>query len=179
MTATLILVLFALLAFLFFLLKLKGFGSPAIPDATVTDRLRSVDLDAFRNLVNPEEEEFLRSLLPAREFRIIQRKRLRAALDYIGGVSHNAALLLQLGQAARRSPDPRVADAGRQLVDDAVRLRLYSLVAAGKLCARIAFPGHLLEPAGIVDNYQSMSHRAALLGRLQNPAHSALLSKAL
>ncbi len=87
--------------------------------------------------------------------------------------------MLELGQAARRSPDPRVADAARQLVDDATRLRLFSLIATSKLYVRIAFPGTALEPAGIVDSYQTMSHRAALLGRLQNPATAALLSKAL
>jgi hypothetical protein len=103
---------------------------------------------------------------------------LRAAVDYVTGVSQNAAVLLQLGLAARRSPDIRVAEAGRQLVDDAVRLRLTSLLAAGKLYARIVFPGTVLVPAGIADHYQSMSHRAALLGRLQDPAKAALLSKA-
>lgn len=179
MIPTLILVLIAGFALIFFLFRIRGFGVVQIESSKLADRLLTVDLEAFRNLVDPEEEQYLRERLPAAEFRYIQRQRLRAALDYIGGVSHNAGILLHFGQAARLSPDPRVAEAARQLVDDAVRLRLYALVAAAKLCARMAFPGTVLEPARIVDSYQSVSHRAALLGRLQNPANAALLSKAL
>jgi len=179
MTGTLILVVCAALALLFFLLKIRGYGAPPVDESQLAAHLFSVDLDAFRNLVDPDEEQFLRAHLSPSEFRAIQRQRLRAAVDYVAGVSHNAASLLQLGQAARHSPDARVAEAGRHLVDDAVRLRLYSLVAASKLYARMAFPGTVLEPAGIVDYYQSMSNWAALLGRLQNPAKAALLSKAL
>jgi hypothetical protein len=179
MIPTLILVLIAVFALIFFLFRIKGFGAVPIETSKLADRLLTVDLEAFRNLVDPDEEQYLREHLPPAEFRRIQRQRLRAALAYIGGVSHNAAILLHFGQAAHLSADPRVAEAARQLVDDAVRLRLYALVAAAKLFARMAFPGTVLESAGIVDSYQSASHRAALLGRLQNPAHVALLSKAL
>src|SRR5215813_8814 len=138
--------------------------------STVTDRLRAVDLEAFRNLVDPVEAQYLREHLPPREFRAIQRQRMRAALDYVAGVSHNAAILLQVGHGARASTDPRIAKAGRQLVDEAVRLRLYSIVAEAKLCTRIAFAGGGRDSLGIVESYQTMSHRAALLGRLQDPA---------
>jgi hypothetical protein len=179
MIPTLILVLIAVFALIFFLVRIRGLGIAPIETSKLADRLLAVDLEAFRNLVDPAEEQYLREQLPAAEFRYIQRQRLRAALDYIGGVSHNAAILLHVGQVARLSPDPRVAEAARQLVDDAVRLRLYALVATAKLFARMAFPGTVLESAGIVDSYQSASHRAALLGRLQNPTHAALLSKAL
>jgi hypothetical protein len=179
MTVTLILVLCAAFALVFFLFRMKGYGTALVDEATLASRLQSVDLDAFRNLIDPDEEEFLRSNLPPAEFRPIRRQRLRAAVDYVAGVSQNAAVLLQLGLAARLSADPRVADAGRQLVDDAVRLRLYSLVAVAKLYTRIVVPGNVLEPAGLVDGYQSMSHRAALLGRLQNPAQGGLLTRAL
>jgi hypothetical protein len=179
MTITLILVLCAVLALLFFLFRIKGYGAAPLHESSLASRLQSVDLEAFHNLIDPDEEKFLRSNLKPREFRVIQRQRLRAAVDYVAGVSQNAAVLLQLGLAARRSPDIRIAEAGRQLVDAAVRLRLTSVLATGKLYARMVFPGTLMEPAGIVDHYRSMSHQAALLGRLQNPAKAGLLSKAL
>ena len=179
MIPTLILVLIAGLALTFFLFRIRGFRVTLSESSKLADHLLAVDLDAFRNLVDPDEEQYLREHLPPAEFRSIQRQRLRAALDYIGGVSHNASILLRFGQTARLSHDPRVAEAARQLVDDAVRLRLYALVAAAKLCARIVFPDTLLEPVGIVDSYQSVIHRATLLGRLQDPTKAALLSKAL
>jgi hypothetical protein len=179
MIPTLILVLIAGIALTFFLFRLRGFGVAPIESSSLADQLLAVDLDAFRNLVDPDEEQYLREHLPPAEFRPIQRERLRAALDYIGGVSHNAAVLLHFGQAARLSLDPLVAEAAHQLVDEAVRLRLYALVATGKLYARMVFPETILEPIGIVDSYQSLSHRATLLGRLQNPATAALLARAL
>jgi len=176
MTITLILVGFAGLALLFFLFWIRSGGVDAVDESKLSEQLRAVDLEAFRNLIDESEEEFLRTNLLPREFRSLQRMRLRAAVDYVAGVSHNAAVLLQFGQAARRSPDAEVAEAGRQLVDNAVQLRLYALLATCKLYVRIAFPGAALEPAGVVDNYQRLSDGAALLGRLQNPAKRALIS---
>jgi len=177
MIATLILVVIAGLTLFFFVVAIRGYRVAPFESSKVAERLREVDLEAFRNLVDPDEEQYLRVHLPPREFRVIQRRRMRAALDYIGGVSHNAAILLQIGQAARVSSDQRVAEAGRQLVDDAVRLRLYSFVAGAKLCTRMAFAGTGRESLRIVESYQTISHRAALLGRLQNPAKAALLSR--
>jgi hypothetical protein len=178
MIITLILVTLAALGFLLLFLRTAGRSIGRVDEAKLGQHLRPVDLEAFRNLVDPVEEEFLRSNLRAREFRIIQRARLRAAVDYIGGVSYNAAVLLQWGQSARRSPDPQVAEAGQRLVDEAARLRLFSVIAVGKLYLKVAFPATPLEPASIVNGYRSVSDRAALLGRLRDPARPILASRA-
>src|SRR5580704_8419291 len=77
-------------------------------------RTRPVDIDAFRNLMDPEEEEFLRLNLPSGEFRAVQRERLQAAVDYVQSTAHNAAILLRLGEAAARSTDTTIANTGRQ-----------------------------------------------------------------
>jgi hypothetical protein len=179
MTITLLLILFAVLALILFVLRSVGNGRALLDETELSQQIRTVDLGAFRNLTDPEEEEFLRASLPAAEFRKIQRQRLRAAIDYLSGVSHNTALLLQLGQSARRSPDARIAEAGRNLVDNAVRLRLLSMHAMGKLYLRVAFPGAAVQPAGIVERYQQATEGALQLGRLQYPGRGALLSRTL
>jgi hypothetical protein len=176
MTATLIFVLFALLALGIFLVRVPG---SVRNRGDESPQLKPVDLDAFRNLVDPAEEQFLRTNLPAAEFRTIQRQRMRAAVDYVAGVSYNSAVLLRLGLAARRSPEPQVAEAGRRLMDNALRLRVFSLLATGKLYARIAWPGATWEPAGIMNHYQEMNDWAALLSRLQRPENTALVSRAV
>jgi hypothetical protein len=178
MTVTFILLGFAGLALLFFLFWVRGRGGDAVDQSNLGDRLKPLDLEAFRNLIDESEEEFLRANLPG-EYRSLQRMRLRAAVDYVAGVSYNAGVLLQFGQVARRSPDPEVAEAGRRLVDSAVEVRMYALLAICKLYVRIAVPGTALEPAGLVDNYQRLSDGAALLGRLQNPAKRGLISTAV
>ena len=70
-------------------------------------RTRPVDLESFRNLVDRKEEDFLRENLSPREFRAVQRDRMRAALSYIHNTAYNAAFLLRVGAAAARSSDPR------------------------------------------------------------------------
>ncbi|MGC2259812.1 MAG: hypothetical protein WA594_15995, partial [Candidatus Sulfotelmatobacter sp.] len=40
--------------------------------------IHSVDVEAFRNLINPAEDEYLRRRLPAAKFRQVRRARLRA-----------------------------------------------------------------------------------------------------
>jgi hypothetical protein len=178
MTVTILLIVFSAFALMLFVLRTIGTGRLVRDEAELRRQIQQVDLDAFQNLTDPEEEEFLRRSLPEAEFRAVQRQRLRAAIDYLSGVSRNAALLLNLGQAARRSSDARIAEAGRSLVDNAVRLRLFSVLAAGKLWLRIAFPRAALYPAGIVDRYQQLTDRAVQLGRLQHAGRSVLISRA-
>lgn len=178
MTVTILLILLAVGTLVLFFLR-GSVGRGVGGEGDLSRRIRSVDLDAFRNLTDPEEEEYLRAHLPSAEFRDIQRLRLRAAIDYLLGVFHNSALLLHFGQVARSNPDERIAGAGRSLVDNALRLRLFSAMAIGKLCIRIVFPGAVLQPAGIIDRYQLMTERAAQLGRLQYSGRSPLTSRTL
>ena len=169
MILTGIVVAAAVLALIFFVVR--GFG--AVRDFSgmneLVQQIEQVDLEAFRNLTEPSEEEYLRTTLPATEFRSIQRQRLRAAIDYLGGVSHNAAILLQLGQYSRQSTDPQVAEAGRRLTDDALRMRMYSMMAICKLAVRYAFPDAALEPGGVIDRYQRLTTEAMQLGKMQAP----------
>ena len=153
-----------------FFLWIRSGSHSGLDDETLDARIFAVDIEAFRNLVDPEEEQYLRENLPAADFRAVQSERLDAAKEYIGVLSHNAAFLLKLGQAARQSPDPRVADAGRHVVDNALRLRLYAMEVRCRLYAKIAFPGVALEPRAVVTHYQEVSNWAALLGRLQHGA---------
>jgi hypothetical protein len=142
-------------------------------------RTRPVDIEAFRNLIDPDEEEFLRDNLLPTEFRVVQRERLRAAVDYVRAASHNAAILLRFGEAARRNEDSRIASAGQQLIDSALRLRLYALLSIPKLYVGIALPGARVSPASLVDSYQRLSSLAGQLVVMEHPARAARLSAAL
>jgi hypothetical protein len=139
-------------------------------------RTRPVDIEAFRNLIDPKEEAFLRANLRSREFRSIQRERARSALGYIRNTTHNAACLLQLGEAAARNGDPRIALAGRQLVDSALQLRTYALLCMAQLCLRMALPGAQFSYGRVADNYQHLSGLASQLALMQHPTKAARLS---
>ncbi len=176
MTITLILVTFAVLALAFFLFWVRRGAVLRGDESDISHRLVAVNLAAFRNLVDETEEQFLRANLPSKEYRGIHRARARASLDYVSGVFSNAGILLQFGQLARRSADPEIAEAGRRLVDSAARLRLFAVLAGGKLIIGMLFPDANLGTMGIADSYHQTREWAAVIGRLQDPGKRALIS---
>jgi hypothetical protein len=132
------------------------------------EQIRSVDLRAFRNLMDPDEEDYLRRSLSPPDFRRIQRSRLRAAVEYIQCAASNAAVLMRVAQTARRSPDPATAQAAAKLIDNAVRLRGYAFQAIPKLYLAMVFPGRRFSPARVAESYEQMTRQVVLLG-LQYP----------
>jgi hypothetical protein len=108
-------------------------------DQTVT-AIRSLDIEAFRNLVDPQEEEFLRTSLPAQEFRRIKRERARTALVYVRELSKASLQFARFGDAAQRSPDPVIAAWGKQIANSAIYLRLRTLDASVQLILSATFP---------------------------------------
>ena len=172
--------IFAALAILLLLLYLEG-GRSSSPNRLedLKGRTRPVDLDAFRNLVDPGEEDFLRSSLLPGQFRALQRERMRAALEYVQNAAHNAAFLLRMGEAATLNDDPRIAQAGGKLIDSALRLRAYALLYAAQLYVRIVFPEARLSYGRLADNYQHLSALAGQLTLMQHPSQAARLSALL
>jgi hypothetical protein len=169
MIITTILVLVALLALSCLLWLAKGRSSATKALENPTQHMRAVDVEAFRNLVDPDEEEFLRTNLPPAEFRRIQRERLRAAIEYVSCAAQNAAILLRLADAARRSSDPATAEAAEKLVDNAIRLRLYASLAIPRLYLGMILPGVPIAPVRIAESYEQMTRLVVLLGCLQYP----------
>ena len=131
--------------------------------------IHPVDIEAFCNLVDPEEDAYLRSLLPAGQYRHLRRERLLAGVLYVRTVSANAVALLALGEAVRRNPDPRVAAVGEQMVNSAIRLRLFAAVVLLNLWAAVALPKTKVPSAALVSRYRYLKELASHLSRLENP----------
>jgi hypothetical protein len=168
------------LAILFLLLYVEGGRNSSVNGVEdLAGRTRPVDLDAFRNLVDAGEEDFLRANLSRDEFRAVQRERTRAAVEYIRNSAHNAACLLRLGEAASRSGDPHIAEAGRRLIDSALRLRAYALLSNTRLYVRLIFPESRLSYGKLADNYQHLSALASQLALMQYPTQATRLSTLL
>lgn len=179
MITIVILALFGLLLMVVLLLAVRGQGFEVHNLEELAGRTQRVDLDAFRNLTDPREEQYLREQLTPADFRAVQRERLYAALGYVRRVAHNASILLRLGEGARRSADPEVAHAAGELVESAFRLRMYSLLAMGLLRARILVPGVSWSAVGVAADYQGLRDHVAHLSRLQVPAEAGRVSAAL
>jgi hypothetical protein len=152
----------------------RGLQAKAVTGLAET--IQPLDLEAFRNLINPAEDEYLRRRLPPARFRAVRRARLRAMAAYVQAAGRNAAVLVRVGEVARASSDARVADAAHQLVNQALLLRRNTTVAMARIYIAMAWPNSRLGALQVVHGYEQVSDSAMLLGRLQNPATSVRLS---
>lgn len=130
--------------------------------------LRRVDVDAFRNLIDAAEQDYLRSRLPGPEFRKIQRERLAAATEYVTAAAHNAGILMKLAEPARFSPEPGVAHSAQRLMNEASQLRLYAFRAIPRLYLARLFPSRPIVPLRVAEGYEQMTQQVVTLG-LQYP----------
>jgi hypothetical protein len=170
MTLAIILVIAAAFALLFILgitisrslLISKGTGLAA--------RIQPIDVEAFHNLVDPAEDDYLRRRLPASEFRMVRRQRLLAMAAYVQTAGRNATILVGMGQGALTAGDAHTTEAARRLVDNALLLRRNAAFALFRIYVALAWPNSGLAAAPVLRGYEQLSGTAMLLGRLQNPA---------
>jgi hypothetical protein len=141
--------------------------------------IRPVDIEAFRNLIDPAEENYLRRRLPPAPFRAVRRQRLLAMAAYVSVASSNATVLVRMGQSAVGSADPQVAAAALQLVNDALLLRRNTALALARIYLALAWPYSEFAAVRVVERYEQLSGAAMLLGRLQNPRVPVRLSALL
>jgi hypothetical protein len=170
MTLAIVLVIAAVLALVLILgIALSGSLQRA-------DRIQPIDVEAFRNLVDPAEDAYLRRRLPAGEFRRVQRKRLRATAAYVKTAGRNATILIQMGQVALAAGDTQTAEAAHRLVDHATLLRHNAALALLRIYISWAWPNFGLAATPFLRGYEQLNGTAMLLGRLQNPAAPVRIS---
>jgi hypothetical protein len=136
---------------------------------------RSLDIEAFRNLVDSGEEAFLRNNLSPKKFREIKRQRAWAALIYAWEAGRAATVLARVGQAAQRSSDPKIAASGIQVAENAFRLRLLTISASLRLLTGILLPdwsSRSLPP--LVDQYERAAETLFRLGRFPSGRHGLI-----
>jgi hypothetical protein len=138
--------------------------------------IRPIDVEAFRNLINPAEDDYLRRRLPRAQFRLVRRERLRAMAAYVRVAGSNASVLVRVGEAALASGDTQLAAAALLLVNDALLLRRNTMVALLRIYLALAWPNSEFAAVRVVDRYERLSGTAMLLGRLQNPRAAVRLS---
>lgn len=133
-------------------------------------QLRPIDVDAFRNLIDEREEEYLRAHLPMREFRSVHRERMMAAVEYVWCATRNTSILMSLGEAAKQSADPAVVVAADKLLENALRLRLYAIQSLPRLYLSMVLPHSSAAPHLIAEIYDTMTRQAIVIGCLRRPA---------
>jgi hypothetical protein len=137
---------------------------------------RTVDLNAFRTLIDRDDELFMREMLPRSKFFHLKRQRIRVTVRYVARIAVNASAVLRVGEAARVNPAPEVAHTAAQVMELAGQIRVQCLLALAKLCLEYAIPSLQLTPAMLVPKYLSLRESFRRLGDLQtqNPAPLAM-----
>jgi len=132
-------------------------GLPQIRSLDDWDAKRhEVDLDAFRLLLDPAEEDYLRASLPPRAFRAFQRRRLKLALGSLDLVGKNAVMLMKLGQLAKAGANPRLAQEAEELIHGTLRLRVNLLLVQPCLWLKWFFPGWRLSIPAFALPYEEL-----------------------
>jgi hypothetical protein len=142
-------------------------------------KIQPIDVEAFRNLIDPAEDDYLRSRLSASEFRLVRRQRLRAMAAYVQTAGRNAAVLVLMGQGALTAPDAETAEAARRLVDNALLLRRNAAFALFRIYVALAWPNSGFAAVPVLHGYERLNGSAMLLGRLQRPAVPVRISATL
>jgi len=161
---------------LFLLYLVRGSAAEVRSLEELQARVELVDVAAFRNLVDPGEEDYLRGHLEPKDFAPIQRARLRAALEYVQRAAKSAAFMARLGDAVRHCPDAELARAGQELASRAIELRLHALGAQALLCLLIVAPGARLSFAKLARRYERTMETVGKVSRLQHPAYPERVS---
>jgi hypothetical protein len=139
---------------------------------------RSLDIEAFRNLVDSAEETFLRNHLPPKKFREIKRQRAWAAFLYAWEAGRAATALAKVGQAAQRSLDPEIAASGVQVAENAFRLRLQTVRVSLRLLTEVLLPGLSNRSLpSLANQYERTAETLFRLGRFPSGAHGLVRSK--
>jgi len=179
MTLAIVLVVAAIIALI---LVVRGAVSSRIQisaDATPANQIQPIDVEAFRILADPAEDDYLRQRLPASELRRVRRERLRAMAVYVQVAARNAAVLIHVAQSALNSNDSSTVAAARELISDALQLRRNAAFAVVRIYAALAWPNAGFAAAPVLDGYRHLHGSAMLLGRLQNPATPVRISVSL
>jgi hypothetical protein len=124
-------------------------------------RWRQVDMAAFMNLSDPQEERYLQQNLPSAEFRQIQRERVIVMWEYLSRLSANTKLMVQAGQMVQHTSIGDTAVAARQFVSSAMQTRMAIFMAEGSLVLKFVFPATADPIHELARKYDSLSQRFA------------------
>jgi hypothetical protein len=133
--------------------------SQAAPITSLDDfqrRWKSVDLPALANVIDAEEEVYLRENLSRSDFKMIRRKRLAVSWEYLSRLGANARLMVRAGQAIQHSAHGEQSLEARALVADSMRLRNAVFMAQVSIAARFVFPELHSPIASALEQYSSM-----------------------
>jgi hypothetical protein len=126
-------------------------------------QVREIDrfpMNAFQNLVDGRELQFLKTHLSRENFLRCQRKRTRALISYVYLLLGNTRVMLRCVHAAAQSTDPVLAQSARNLLDVALKTRLNAMKALAVLSVALVFPNVSCDLERILADYRATYDRS-------------------
>lgn len=135
-----------------------------------------VDLDAFRMLLDRDDETYLLRKLPRGRFRKLKRQKIALTARYVSRISANVPKVLRDAQLKSESPDPEVAQQAVKTINLAIEIRQQCLVMYARLAAEYVMPSLQLTPVALASRYQTLRESVNRLRTLhsQRPALQGL-----
>lgn len=151
------------------LLAVRARRRQAIDPQSAAQAIIPVDLDAFRNLIDKRQDQYLKEQLRRGDFRRVQRARYLAISEYLWHVAANAGVILRVGEAARSSREPSVEKQGAELASAAVAVRMYCMLALAQAYTGYLFPGVAVSVGTVADSYDHLTSKLWVIGRSWKP----------
>jgi len=151
-----ILLLFLYAAFL----NLRRRQSPGAQLGDLMNSFLPVNLDVLSEVISPAQQRHLQETYGHDELIRIYREQVALTIECLRRMSHNAALLQQVGYAQLRSGNQLIASLAQEMVDAGVHVRLYTFMALIVLQVRTALqrlPLFSAATCGDVHNLVSVS----------------------
>jgi hypothetical protein len=120
-----ILLLFLYAAFL----NLRRRQSPGAELGALMDSFLPVNVDVLSDVINPAQQRHLQETFGRDELLRIYREQVSLTMECMRRMSHNAALLQQVGYAQLQSNNQLIASLAQEMVDAGVHVRLYTFMA--------------------------------------------------
>src|SRR6476620_2807699 len=127
-----VLLLFLYAAFL----NLRRRQSKGVELGDLMSSFLPVNQDILSDLISPEQQRLLQETYGSEELLKIYRQQIRLTMECLRRMSHNAALLQEIGYTQLRSGNQLITSLAQEMVDAGVHVRLYTFMGLIVLHAR-------------------------------------------
>jgi hypothetical protein len=131
-----------------------------------------VNVEVLSSLVNPAQQRHLQETYGHEELMRIYRQQMGVAIECLRRMSHNAALLQQVGYSQLRGGNQLITSLAQEMVDAGVHVRLYTFMGLIVLHARNVLQWMPLFSAAPCRDVQNLVSTSLL------PAYAQLKDKA-
>jgi hypothetical protein len=145
------------------------------PGAELGDLMNSflpVNMEVLSDVINPAQQRHLQETYGPEELLRIYRQQIGLTTECLRRMSHNAALLQQVGYAQLQSGNQLIASLAQEMVDAGVHVRLYTFMALIVLQVKSSLQWLPLFSAASCGDVQSLVSSSLL------PAYALLKDKA-